>query len=337
MSQATATESDVDAEDEDRSVLRNLPEGIEQVVDRRHLLEEYRYGRWPSIEKFKKSRASEFDIGTLVLAALLIQLHLRDGLAGFLEGVLVGILVVVAGMAVKKVYKGLFTPLSGERRGKFQTRDPTKPFWVAEIDCYTGTRANEYHRKFVHTTAPSQPEAIAAIRYEHNVTDDDVIYIRRVEPKDHQITDDLSVRGPDCWIDPSDDPIKAYTTWQFLPGSSMHSYNPETGQRTIVHSVAGISSVPYVYMNDRTYTEMIAHLEIHELVHWGLEQEEQPTSVWDEVGWDDAIWGIQDYINEGEQPDGPWYDEERRTRIELTSREQRETATERIPHRGSAD
>lgn len=321
--------------------------GAANWPNQHHLTEEYRYSWRPSVGKFRKSRVGWIDVGTTALtlyAVLSIGYDAIFGLVGWADV----FVFIIAGLLARhygsKVYDALFTPLSGHSQGTFDPslalvtdgtgaqqasywdHDEGQSPWVAEIDRYTGNRDDEYHRKFVCVGATSQADATAAVKYEYGATEDDIVYIRQRETDTVTLGAGIQVKNTGIWIDDRDDPIKVYTIGRVRDGDAYHLHDHVTGRRIVGHTIAGLSN-EWTWYHDRTFVEILVHYELHELSHWALDAEEQIDDPIEERGWPSVHWDIIDYVQD-EKPDGPWYDEERETRIALTSQEERENATE---------
>lgn len=324
---------------------------MQRVSELRHLVEEYYYTGRPSVAKFNASEATALDFATIVLfiyTTIYIVRNAVQGSFGWADAVVLVIGLHILKYTGGKVHRALFMELSGRKHGAWDVNqdliqvypdslgdfreewEPKKSYWIAELDRYDGNRDDEYHREFVRVCEDSQAAATAAVMDEHRVPEDDIIYIREVKTETVTVTPSIQVRSNGVWVDDEDDPIRVYTTWQLDDDIAHHNYDYISEQRVVSYYIGGILTDPATRFGSRSFVEMLALVELHELTHWALDPWNQPENHHEERGWNSVLWEQIDYIQD-EQPDGPWYDEERDIRAKLTSREARENATERIP------
>lgn len=279
------------------------------------IIEEYRYGRGFSYQKFMQDTHHFDRLFLPLIVPLPAYLHFAAvfyGVAPLLSFATAAWAIITVGSAYAVLHylQGFWRPRESRTYGTI----PRGPY-LLEIDRYPDASEGEYHREFLPVAADSLEDAIGRVCEGEEIGRDQVLHGRKLEHTELDVNG-IGFEGASVWVDDSREPNRAYSMSQYGKGFSSY-YVGADGYDMIHHSVAGYSNHPAVKFNERTYSEIVAHHEIHELVHWALEHDEQPISPEEESEWHGVLWGVQDYIQE-EQPDGPWFRDERRLRIELT-------------------
>lgn len=282
-----------------------------------HITEEYRYGTGITLRKLTLGSPS---LETLAVTSLFVAVSGLSAAVALVGMVELPLVLLVSYLAITALGGGwlyshlrVIRPPSVKRRfGEFPNAGP----WIAELDHYPDAPSGEYHREFVTTGGDSRKDAIATLCDAHDIDEQQIRHLRNHEPVESTPHPDITLTGSPVWFDDRDDPVKGYSVQQYWDGVSTCVSGDDWGPTYIHHSIAGLSANGCVRHDLRTYSEMVAHLEIHELCHWALRDDEQPEQH-EEAGWDDAIWNAMDHAQEN-QPDGPWFREERRARIEAT-------------------
>lgn len=193
--------------------------------------------------------------------------------------------------------------------------------YLVEIDRWPDAPPSCYHREFItvrDTSIGTIEAAIESVCESEGVDREQILHARELELVDTCIDGYHLFGGAKVWFDESVVPVRSYSMSEYKSYSFYHPLE-ESDRDLIHHSIAGFSNHSTVRRGERTYPEIIAHHELHELVHWALDQHEQPRGLFGDVSWNAVLWDAQDYVTD-EQPDGPWFGEERRNRIEITRR-----------------
>lgn len=191
--------------------------------------------------------------------------------------------------------------------------------WVVMVELEPELEDGWYREGYV-VAAETPSEVYEALTEElgddfekHQVT-----HLRKLETTTTSLAEKVNVTNTTRpWIDRRDDPMKVYTIMQLTEGLSFFTNAEHTGGPHIIgHSVAGAWRATENLYETRTFTEVVAHHELHELVHWACDHNGDVEI--DESGWDAVMYDILDYIQEDEQPDGPWALHERKIHARLT-------------------